>query len=85
MGSERKRNTTASRSEVERFGAVAFLFIGCDISREDDREGGSRKVEGQRVEVEERVEGVPLHRSTSQTGRKVLENYGKYYRIFIDE
>ena len=34
MGSERKRNTTASRSEVERFGAVVFLFIGCNTSRE---------------------------------------------------
>ena len=49
MGSERKRNATASRSEVERFGAVAFLFIGCNTSRGDDREGGSRRVEGQRV------------------------------------
>ena len=46
MGSERKRNATASGSEVERFGAVAFLFIGCDTSRGDDREGGSRRVEG---------------------------------------
>lgn len=70
MGSERKRNATASRSEVERFGAVAFLFIGCDTSREDDREGGSRRVEGQRIGVEERVEGVPLHRPVGQTGRE---------------
>lgn len=79
MGSERKRNATASESEVERFGAIAFLFIGCDASRGDDREEGSRRVEGQRVEVEERVEGVPLHRPVGQTGRK--EGFGKLWKV----
>ena len=38
MGSERKRNATASRSKVERFSAIAFLFISCNTSR--GRRGG---------------------------------------------
>lgn len=75
MGSERKRNATASRSEVERFVAVAFLFIGCDISREDDREGGSRRVEGQRVDSKE-GRGCTSS-SANQSDRKEGKGLGK--------